>query len=182
MIHTKELFADGKTLDDKSLEMLTKVIEENNLPGFDYYEFKRSVAMLKTMSLDEATAHKSAFQTASTMGLTKEKLIETAQYYRNLMDKESAQFMAALETQNKTRVSDKQVDVKRLQDQVSRHEAEVARLQEEIATYKQQVAQTEQNIVTEGEKLNQRKEAFESTLKSIALVIEADIEKMHQYL
>ena len=41
MMTTKALFsADG--LDERSLEFLAKTIENNNLPGFDYFEFKRS--------------------------------------------------------------------------------------------------------------------------------------------
>ncbi len=182
MVHTKELFADGKSVDDKSLEMLVKVIEDNNLPGFDYYEFKRSVAMLKSMSLDEATAYKSAFQTASTLGLTKEKLVETAQYYRNLMEKEQAQFLAALEKQYQIRVTDKQTEMDRLRDQITRHEADINRLQEEIATYKRQVSQLESSMATDSEKIETRRTGFESTLKSVVLTIDADIEKMHQYL
>ncbi|HNG89366.1 MAG TPA: hypothetical protein PK858_04155, partial [Saprospiraceae bacterium] len=87
MITTQSLFAaDG--LDERSLDFLTKALEKNNLPGFDYFEFKRAVATLLEMKIDEDTAFKSAFATAATVGLTKEKLLDTAGYYRNLLDKE----------------------------------------------------------------------------------------------
>ena len=70
MVTTKALFAaDG--LDDRSLEFLASALEKNNLPGFDYYEFKRAVVALRQMQLDEPTAHKSAFATAATGGVTK---------------------------------------------------------------------------------------------------------------
>jgi hypothetical protein len=182
MINNKELFAGGKALDEKSLEMLTTVIEQNNLPGFDYYEFKRAVAMLIMMDLDEARAHKSAYQTASTVGVTKEKLIETAKYYRNLMEKEQATFATTFEKQTQLRITDKQNHVLRLKDQVARHEADVARMQEEIAAYKDKVAQAELQITSDTDKLAGTRTAFEATLKAVILGIDTDIEKIHQHL
>jgi predicted nucleic acid-binding Zn-ribbon protein len=182
MLHTKDLFSGGKTLDEKSLDMLAKVIEQNNLPGFDYYEFKRSVTMLQQMALDEPTAFKSAFQTASTVGVTKEKLLETAQYYRNLMEKEQSTFSAALETQSKKRITDRQTEIQRLKDQITRHEEQLTRLQEEIAAYKNDVTQAEQQITTDTEKLATTQAAFGTTLQAILFTIDSDLEKIHQHL
>jgi septal ring factor EnvC (AmiA/AmiB activator) len=182
MIQTKDLFSGGKSLDEKSLEMLAKVIEQNNLPGFDYYEFKRSVTMLQEMKLDEVTAYKSAFQTASTVGVTKEKLLETAQYYRNLMEKEQNSFTAALEKQNQKRITDRQTEIARLKDQIARHEEQLARLQEEIAAYKNEAAQAEQQITTDTEKLAATQNAFGTTFQAVLFTIDSDLEKIHQYL
>ncbi|MEZ4920023.1 MAG: hypothetical protein R2792_13045 [Saprospiraceae bacterium] len=84
MITNQALFTSDNT-DEKSLTFLTQAIEKNNLPGFDYFEFKRAVSSLLQMDIDEATAYKSAFATAATMGLTKDKLLETASYYRNVV-------------------------------------------------------------------------------------------------
>lgn len=182
MIHTKDLFAGGKLVDEKSLEMLTQVIEKNNLPGFDYYEFKRSVMMLKEMSLEEAVAFKSAFQTASTVGVTKEKLVETAQYYRNLMTKEQENFTAALEKQHQVRITDRKSEIGRLIDQIARHEAELTRLQEEIAVYKEQTATAEKNLGADADKLAATRTGFETTLQTVLTTIDTDIEMIHKYL
>lgn len=66
MITTKLIFTvDG--VDDRSLEFLANAIEKNNLPGFDYFEYKRAVYSLQQMPMSEETAHKSAFMTASTV-------------------------------------------------------------------------------------------------------------------
>lgn len=181
MVTTKSLFA-AEDLDERSLEFLADAIEKNNLPGFDYYEFKRAVVALSQMELDEATAHKSAFTTAATVGLTKEKLIETANYYKNLVEKEKAQFDKALENQNATRIAARRDEVKRLRDQVERHKAEIARLQDEIAGYLNQIEQAEAVVKAESEKLDKAKTAFEKTHRALVLQIEKDIENMHKYL
>lgn len=181
MVTMKSLFtADG--LDERSLEFLAAAIEKNNLPGFDYYEFKRSVASLREMQLDEATAHKSAFATAATVGVTKEKLIETAGYYREVVSKEKAQFDQALTTQTASRITGRQEDAKRLRDQIERHKTEISRLQDEIGGYLNQIEQDETAVKTESERLERTKSAFEKTHLSVVTQIDRDIENIHKYL
>ena len=150
--------------------------------GFDYFEFKRAVVSLIQMKLDEATAHKSAFTTAATVGVTKEKLVETAAYYKNVVVKEKEQFDKALENQNSTKITARQEEVKRLRDQIERHKSEIARLQDEVAGYLNQIDQAENAVKLEGEKLEKAKAAFEKTHQSVVLQIDRDIESMHKYL
>lgn len=179
MITLKTLFqADG--LDDRSLEMLTKAIESNDLPGFDYLEFKRAVAALMQMNLDQPTAFKSAFTTAATMGLTKEKLLETAAYYRNIVEKESENFAKALESQQKAKITDREQEVKRLRDQIERHKSEIVRLQNELAQYLDQVANAETAIKADADRLAKTSTAFESAQKAVLLHIDRDIENIHK--
>lgn len=181
MLTTKSLF-EAEGLDDRSLEFLSQAIENNNLPGFDYLEFKRAVFQLKGMDIDEATAYKSAFTTASTLGLTKEKLIETAGYYRDLVEKEQARFASALENQQNSKVTGKQNEAVRLRDQIERHKTEIARLQDELAGYLNQVDQAESAAKAEVEKLGKAKAAFEKTNKALLLQMDQDIENLHKLL
>ena len=181
MTTTKSLFA-AEGLDDRSLEFLTSALEKNNLPGFDYFEFKRAVFNLLAMQLDEAVAYKSAFTTAATLGVTKEKLIETAGYYRNLVGKEKERFDEALENQNEVKVNGKQADIKRLRDQIERLKAEITRLQDEIAGYLTQIEQAESSVKAETEKLQKARTSFEFTHQAMLLQMDKDVENMHKYL
>ncbi|MBL7826960.1 MAG: hypothetical protein JNJ57_10045 [Saprospiraceae bacterium] len=181
MVTTKSLF-ETEGLDDRSLEFLTQSIERNNLPGFDYLEFKRAIVQLKALNQDEATAYKSAFTTASTLGLTKEKLIETAGYYRNLVEKEQAHFAQALENQSNVKVASRNQEIARLKDQIERHKTEIARLQDELATYLNDVQQAETAVKAESEKLEKAKSAFEKTHQALLLHIDRDIENLHKLL
>jgi chromosome segregation ATPase len=181
MLTTKSLF-NAEGLDERSLELLTASIEKNNLPGFDYFEFKRAVVTLLNMKIDESTAHKSAFATAATLGLTKEKLVETAGYYQNIILKEKEHFDAALQHQHTTKVSAREEEVKRLRDQIERHKSDIARLQDEIAGYLNQITAAETSAKTESEKLEKTQKAFDSTHKAIGLQIDRDIENIHQYI
>lgn len=181
MTTTKSLFS-AEGLDDRSLEFLIAALEKNNLPGFDYFEFKRAVHNLLLMELDETIAFKSAFTTAATLGVTKEKLIETAGYYRNLVSKEKEHFDNALENQNVVKVTGKQADIKRLRDQIERHKAEIVRLQDEMADYLNQINLAETAVKAESEKLEKAKSAFERTHQAVLLQMDKDVENLHKYL
>ena len=134
------------------------------------------------MQLDPAIAYKSAFTTAATLGVTKEKLIETAGYYRNLVSKEKEQFDNALENQNVVKVASKQAEVKRLRDQIERHKTEIARLQDEMAAYLNQIDQAESAVKSESEKLEKARTAFDRTHQTVLLQIDQDVENLHKYL
>jgi hypothetical protein len=181
MTTTKSLFS-AEGLDDRSLEFLASALEKNNLPGFDYFEFKRAVYNLLGMQLDEAIAYKSAFTTAATLGITKEKLIETAGYYRNLVGKEKERFDEALENQNVVKVTAKQEEVKRLRDQIERHKIEIVRLQDEMGAYLTQIEVAETSVKAEAEKLEKARTAFEFTHQAMLLQMDKDVENMHKYL
>ena len=58
----------GKNVDPKFIDILMKAIEENNLEGFDYLEFKSSLQSLAKMSMDDATRYQSAMAMAKSVG------------------------------------------------------------------------------------------------------------------
>ena len=181
MTTTKSLFA-AEGLDDRSLEFLTNALEAGNLPGFDYFEFKRALVTLRGMEIEEGAAHKSAFATAAIIGLTKEKLVETAGFYRNFLDKEKEKFSAALKNQMAAKVTSREDEIKRLNDQIERHTTEIARLQEEMAAYRLQIEQAGIAMDVEREKITKAGDGFARTHISILTQIDRDIENIHKYL
>jgi uncharacterized protein YPO0396 len=181
MITTASLFESDGT-DERSLGFLAAALEKNNLPGFDYFEFKKAVSALGSMDMEEAVAFKSAFTTASTLGLTKEKLLETAGYYRDLLRKEKDHFESALADQHQQRVEARASEIKRLQDQIDRHKAEIARLQDEVGGYLNAMESAQTQMQADAEKLEKAQKQFGFTHQSVLLQIERDIERIHQHI
>lgn len=181
MSNTSSLFA-AEGMDERSLEFLSTAIEQSNLPGFDYFEFKKATKALLQLNSDEAAAFKNAFTTAAVMGLTKEKLLETAAYYRNLLEKEKEKFNAALANQTAAKVTAKEEEIKRLLDQIERHKAEIVRLQEEMAAYRTQIEASETAVKTESEKISKASDGFARTHTAMLLQMDKDIENIHKYL
>ena len=62
-------------------------------------EFKKATAALKEMDMDELTAVRSSFKTAEIAGLSKQKLLQAAEHYLKVLDKEKNQFSEAMKNQ-----------------------------------------------------------------------------------
>lgn len=178
----KDVFGSTTGLDQKSLDFLTQALVKNNLPGFDYLEFKQSLNALSTLNMDEATAYKSAFATASTVGLTKEKLLKTAEHYRGVIMQEKQAFDQALKKQVQQKVESKKVEVEKLKKQILDYQAQIAKLQEEITKNQQVIDHADESIQQSMDKIQQTEEQFELTFQAILNQINCDIEDIKQYI
>lgn len=178
----KALFNAEKGLDERSINSLIKALEKNNLEGFDYIEFKQSLGKLQAMNLDEPTAYKSAFITASTVGLTKEKLLKTADHYKKVLFNEKQQFDQALQKQMEQRVESKRSEVERMKKQVEEYKAKIKDLEEKIARAQSTIDHADEHIQAARDKIESTKEAFEATLKSVLSEIDQDIENINSLL
>lgn len=178
----KTLFGDLHGLDEKSVNFLTQALEKSNLPGFDFIEFKQSLSALSKMGMDETTSFKSAFATASTMGLTKAKLLETANHYKKVIVNEKSQFANALKNRMQQKVEGKKQEVVKLKDQITKHEEKINQLKEQITKYQATIDNADAQINEEITKIEATKSGFEHTHQSILNQIEKDIQNIDQYL
>lgn len=85
-----------KNVDPKFIDILMKAIEENNLEGFDYLEFKSSLQSLAKMSMDDATRYQSAMAMAKTLGASPDKILQSANHYLAVLKKKVTNFSKLL--------------------------------------------------------------------------------------
>ncbi|HRI29356.1 MAG TPA: hypothetical protein PK239_08600 [Chitinophagales bacterium] len=168
--------------DPRVYEMLLSVIESNNQDGFDYLEFKASLQALNNLPLDEATKYKSAFATASTMGLTLDKLITSADFYKNVLNRERDKFKAELERKMQDTVVSKDKEKQQLEDNINKKEQQIANLSSEINQHRQNLAQLQQQLAEIQFKIQQTQSAFFNTHQHLLSQFEDDMQKMRQYL
>lgn len=178
----KTIFGKDHGLDQKSVDFLTKALEKSNLPGFDYIEFKQSLDALSKLNIDEATAFKSAYATASTVGLTKTKLLETAGHYKKVLANEKAQFDSALQKQIEQKIAGKEGEVNKLKDQIVKHQEKIQQLKDQIAKFQKTIDGADAQIDADRKKIESTREGFEHTHQSILNQIEKDIENIKKYL
>lgn len=178
----KSIFGEAHGLDEKSVDFLTQALEKNNLPGFDYLEFKQSLQALSQMNMEESTAIRSAFATASTVGLTKEKLLKTADHYKAVLNSEKQQFDAALQNQMQQRVQLKLEEVEKLKKQIEDYQLKIKQLEEKIASSQVVINQADEHIRAAKEKIESTRETFEHAWRSILNQIAQDIENINRYL
>ena len=173
-----DIFGAEENLDEKSVQFLVKALDKNNQPGFDYLEFKQAVAALLKMQMEESIAIKSAFATASTVGLTKDKLLKTAEHYLQILSTEKNQFDIALSNQLNKRVNNKKSEIEKLKVQISKWQEQIKKLEAQIAQSQSTIDNADSIIQQEMSKIESTKQNFENTYQSIQNQIHQDIDNI----
>ncbi|MCP4124497.1 MAG: hypothetical protein GY751_22360 [Bacteroidetes bacterium] len=179
---TRKTSATPGKQDDKIINALFKALEDNNLNGFDYIEFKRSVKGLEKMVADEATRFKSAFSTASTMGVTLDKLVETASYYVKILDKERDQFVKAAGDQTTSLVENRKKEMQQMLKGMAEKKAMIEKLNKELKSSEGRLQKLQEGIDTATVKIEETKKNFDVSFTHLKGQIQQDIEKMTNFL
>lgn len=166
----------------KFSEILLNALEKANQPGFDYLEFKKALQNLKKLNMDDATRFQSAYAAAQSMGITPQKLIQSADHYLKVLSKEEHNFNEALKAQQQRQVRDQQAELPKLDQEVKQLEAEIKALQERIKKAKTKQQQISKNIGDAEVKLRNTHNDFEASYNAIAEQIRKDVEGMKAYL
>jgi hypothetical protein len=169
--------------DTQFTEVLLKALSDNNLQGLDYFEFKQSLKVTENMTaIDEPTRFRTAFAMGQPLGLTYQKLLETADYYIKVLERENNKFLDAMRQQgdgkNRTMID----EVAAMEKAVADKTALIAQLQQEIQTMQAQIMQSKETVAAHSQKIETTKNAFEASYKALRAQIDIDIQKIQQYL
>ena len=182
-IDIQELFADIKGKDEKSIYALLRALKHNfDANTFDYFKFKQSVASLTQMDMDLSTSYKSAFATAATMGLTKDKLIKSAKKYINVLENERESFAAALIARKNEKIDGRKLEVSELGNKIESHKAKILELQREIEIFQGRIDSVDQDVEDATTKIEGTKQKFLGVYNVLADNISKDIESFNNYL
>ncbi len=182
-IDIQELFPDIKGKDEKSIYALLRALKHNfDANTFDYFKFKQSVTTLTQMDMDLATSYKSAYATAATMGLTKEKLINSAKKYINVLENERESFATALIARKNEKIDGRKLEVSELGKKIESHKAKILELQREIEIFQGRIDNVDQDVEEATNKIEGTKEKFLNVYNVLAETISKDIESFNNYL
>jgi len=174
---------EKREVNPRMMQRLVGAIESNNMEGFDYLEFKSSVKALSHLPLDEATRYQSAYATAAaTMGLTTDKLLKTANYYKGVLSKEKDKFKVVLENQVNEHILGREKERQNVEANIQQKHAQIAQLQQEIAQYQSQLEKLQGQIDDIQCKIEATKNDFIHAYQLINVNIDNDINKIKQYL
>lgn len=162
-------------------DVLLRAMSEQNMEGFDYLEFKKSLNSLKQMEMDEATRYQSALAMAQTMGAKPQQLAESAQHYIEVLKKERAKFGEALAKQQKLQVEDKEEHIRQAEEGIKSKLAQIQQLQQEIQARQQEAEVLKGQIREATDKLLATQSDFAASFDALAGQIMHDVEKIKQY-
>lgn len=168
--------------DTKFVNLLLGAIEENNIDGFDYIEFKNSLKSLEKVESDEAKRFQNAFAMAGAMGLTKSKLFSSAKHYVSVLDKEEKKFAQAFNGQREKQINDRENKGKTLEQSIKTKEAQIKKLQAEIDKEKKQLGSVEADLKKAMTKVEVTREGFYAAYHMVLNQIKDDLDKISNYI
>jgi lysyl-tRNA synthetase class I len=169
-------------LSDKFFQVLAKAMETANQDGFDYFEFKQALANLKNVPMDDATRFKSAFAMSQAMGVTADKLVNSATYYLDVLKNEQNRFVQAAANQRQSQVGDKEAQANNLEAVMRQKTEQIKQLTAEIEQHRKDVDTIKSDISQAVVKVEQTSRDFEATYQLLVGQIQADVNSMKSYL
>lgn len=179
----RDLFEGTGQLDEKSVNALLRAIKNNyDNRSFDYLKFKQSVISLLKLNMDETTCYKSAFATASTMGLSKESLLKSADRYIYALERERESFAEALLKQKGIKVDGRKSEVQDLVKKIEEHKNKIKELEREIDIFQNRIDTVDQDVEAAQIKIDGTKEKFLQVFETMTSEIKKDIESIKLHL
>ena len=169
-------------VNDKFMNVLIKAINDQDLPSFDYLEFKESLKSLSKMKMDEQTRFQSAFAVGKTMGATPQKLIDAANFYIKVLGDEDAKFQQALVNRQSTQVDGGKKELAQLEKNIQARKKQIEDLNKQIELDLKKREELKQQVQNASGKMTKTKNDFSVTYNHLVGQIRADIEKMKRYL
>ncbi len=169
---------------EKFVNILFKAIEDNNIEGYDYLEFVQSINNLKKqgISSEEEKLFNTAYALAKTMNVDKERLLKTADYYLNILNKEKTKFNEALVNSAKVKLKDKNDKLADLNKSLDDDKKALEALKKRIASTESKISKISKELSSSKQKVENIKSGFEDALKQITNKIVDDKNKINKYL
>lgn len=166
----------------KFMDLLFNSMEQNNIEGFDYLEYKQSLQSLKKMPMDEPTRYQSAYAMAQTMGASPAHLIDTARHYIDILKKEEEKFAEALANQQLKQIESKEQEIGKIEQLIKTKTEQIKKLTQEIELHRNKAGQMRKQISAAAVKVETTKNNFIASYNSLVGQIHQDVENMKKYL
>ncbi len=166
---------------ERFVNKLLEAIEANNEKGFDYLEFKQSMANLSTVDMDDATRYKSALAMAKTMGADASQLAKSASRYLAVLEGEENKFRVAFGKQQKDRVTQRQEKLNSYEKGIVDREARIKELQGQIEQLKVKLSELQTTTENADAKVTATKDGFYSAYHIVVDQIKNDLAMINQH-
>lgn len=170
----------SSTVSSGDLEMFNKhfdeIFEKANLPGPDYFEFSKMCQVMN--QLPDDLKFQTAFGGLQVQGLTKEKLLESANIYISVIDEDASKFNTAIDQKIVAEVQRKRTEAQDKRKAIQEREEMIRKIQEEIAKFTLDITNLENEANDQELKANQKAITYKSACDSRKSLITSDIQKI----
>ena len=133
---------------------------------------------MKDIPLEEGMKIQTVLASLSTKGLTVQRVLETADYYLNILESEKKKFYSVLDNQAKGAINAKKDKILQLEKFNKEKAAQIAALTNEINQIQQEVKSINTEIADSEQKIKKTESSFLFTFEKVAIQIRQDVEKI----
>jgi len=168
--------------DQSIIDNLAMALEKANLDGFDYFEFAKVVDQMSATIPAEQVRYGAAFASAAAMGANKQKLLETADHYVEVLKGEAEKFSTMVAAQTKETVTDKEDSVADIDASIKEKADMITQLTNEINELSSNKAAILNEASENKIKIQKIQNDFAACLKVFLDKITGDKTKIEQYI
>lgn len=169
-------------VDQKFMDILLESITKNNQEGYDYLEYKQALQSLKKMDMDVQTRFQSAFAMAQTMGATKNRLLETGDFYLKILKSEEEKFMLSVANQRQHKIDERKQELLAIDKSIEEKKAAIEKMTKEIAALTDKKSKFKATLADTAKKIEGVKNNFEASYKFLSAQIKDDLVNIKNYL
>jgi chromosome segregation ATPase len=167
---------------DKFEKHFDQLFEQANLPGPDYYEFYKMMETLEAHIHDENARLSAVFAALSIQGLTKQVLIDTANQYRRIIEKDKSDFDLALKDKLNNEVGQKQTEIYNLNKKIASNSEQIQKLTKEISDSQARITSLKAEVDDEEQRLNKNAGGYKIASQAVINKISSDVQKIQTTL
>ena len=111
-----EVFVESSDI-NKIRDTLFDVFKQANLQGVDFYEFYMALQNVESHPIPEQEKYKFVFSTLSSLGATKQQIIDSFDHYKSVFENEKVDYEGYIANRVKTEVEDKKLEHQKINEE-----------------------------------------------------------------
>ncbi|TNE48335.1 MAG: hypothetical protein EP344_18890 [Bacteroidetes bacterium] len=160
----------------------SRLFDQTNLPGPDYYEFWKTMDTLEAHIPDEVARINAVFASLKIQGLTKQILIESAGKYEEAILKDKANFESAVHKKSEAEIAGRQASIRQLEESRVEKQKMIQQLQQEIASAEEKIKALQGEIAEEKTKIDHAQRGYLAACTAMVSKIRSDVERFQQII
>jgi hypothetical protein len=164
----------------KFVQHFDSLFENANLPGPDYFEFDKMVDAME--NVPDNIRYSAAFKALSVQGMTRNTLLTSAGQYIDLINKDKAEFNAAIQQSIGSGIENKKQLIDAENKSIEHKTLQIEQLQREIEASKQSIAQATQEITEHEQKVTVKTATYNYACDKMVEKINSDINQIQTFI
>lgn len=182
---TKYTPTSGDSKKDDYVKLLSKAIQEahdGHPSAPDYIEFVKALNKMEGKPMDEETKFTSIFAGFDVQGVTVEKLISAAEHYKQVVSGEKTQFDSSMVDESNNTIGKSKASVNDLTGKNVDIDKQMKNLSDQKQANLAQINKLNNSIQTDSNKLECRKNDFNSAFNEVTTEIDNNIGLIKKHL